>query len=83
MALCLGMERTISLARRPVAGLRNGTVPTGAPPIIVVVHSYSAQGGAVPPVQWEPEVPPVASICPPDSHQPLTALMCESSLAAS
>ncbi|KAM7424526.1 hypothetical protein PAMA_000731 [Pampus argenteus] len=59
MALCLGMQHAISLAHPPAVGLRDGTVPTGAPPpIIVVVHSLDAWrwGGAFPPVQWEPEV---------------------------
>ncbi|KAL7406101.1 hypothetical protein ABVT39_013092 [Epinephelus coioides] len=65
MALCLGVQHAISLARRLVAGLRDGAVPTGAPAIIVVVHSSDAQRGAFPPVQWEPEVhlrwPPYAT----------------------
>ncbi|KAM7405821.1 hypothetical protein PAMP_000241 [Pampus punctatissimus] len=57
MALCLGMQHAISLAHPPAVGLRDGTVPTGAPPIIVVAHSLDAwKGGAFPPVQWEPEV---------------------------
>lgn len=56
MALCLGMQHAISLAHPLVVGLRDGIVPTGAPPIIVVVHSLDAWGAAFPPVQWKPEV---------------------------
>lgn len=57
MALCLGMQHAISLAHPLVVELRDGTVPTGAPTIIVAVQSLHAQRGAFPPVQWEYEVP--------------------------
>lgn len=56
MARCLGMQHAISLAQPLAVGLRAGTLPTGPPTIIVVVHSMDASRCVFPPVHWEPEV---------------------------